>query len=415
MSEVQLLSHQRRAVESFNGYSYLAWETGTGKTLAALKIAENFKNVLIMCPASVKTVWKNEMEKWGIKLRNVEIVSYDYFRMHTDEILKKAFWNFVIFDEAHKLKNVKAKITKLVMKIFNKTYKVMLSGTPFEKPEDYYAQLRILRPDHPFNQISFRQYKNTFFIIDDRFNYIIDFIPGLKDKFLEKFVLKYVDFVKRADVVELPSLVEVPRLFNSNNYLISDLEIDEEELHHLLDEDELDEYSRKLLKIFMHKYKRSALLKDKIDYVCDFIEDNKQTVVFSYFLEPLKHIVKKLGRDRVYFITGENKRDLELALKRADKPLLATYCISEGINLTYYKNIIFLCLPLAWRTFEQAISRVWRFGQKDKVYLQILINKNEIDARILEILKKKKNVLEELKLKAKQKIKPEQLINQLNG
>jgi SNF2 family DNA or RNA helicase len=415
MAEVQLLPHQKRAVESFNGYSYLAWETGTGKTLAALKIAENFKNVLIMCPASVQSVWLNEIEKWGIRLKNFKIVSYDYFRMHVDEILREAFWNFVIFDEAHKLKNVKAKITKLVMKIFNKTYKVMLSGTPFEKPEDYYAQLRILRPDHPFNQISFVQYKNSFFMVDDRFNYIIDFIPGMKDKFLEKFVLKYVNFVKRADVVELPSLIEVPRFFNSNNYLISDLEEDEEELYNLLKEEEFDEYSRKLFKIFMHKYKRSALLKDKIDYVCDFIEDNPRTVVFSFFLEPLRLIAKKLGKDKIYFITGENKKDLELALKRGDKPIIATYCISEGINLTHYNNIIFHCLPLAWRTFEQALSRVWRYGQKNKVYLQILIDKKGFDAKVLEILKKKKNMLDELKrlsLLHKQKLNHEQFIYQ---
>jgi SNF2 family DNA or RNA helicase len=151
----------------------------------------------------------------------------------------------------------------------------------------------------------------------------------------------------------------------------------------------------------MYRYKKSALLKDKIEYVVDFITDNKQTVVFSFFLSPLQYIARKLGRDKIYFITGQNKKDLEDAIKKGDKPILATYCISEGINLTHYKNIIFLSLPLAWRTYEQALSRVWRYGQKDKVYLQVLVDRNGIDGRVLEILRQKKNVLEELKLKAR--------------
>jgi len=377
-----LLPHQQRAIETFKGYSYLAWETGTGKTLTALKIAENFRNVLIMCPASVKQVWYQEIEKWGIKINNVEIVSYDSFRLHYSKILKKAFWNLIIFDEAHKLKSIRAQITKLVMEIFTKTYKVMLSGTPFEKPEDYYSQLRILRPDHPFNELSFTSYKNLFFRIDGMFYYIIDFLPKIKDKFIEQYVLPYVDFVRRADIVELPSLIEDDKYFSSGRYLI--------EPNKQIDGDSI-------LQAFMYEYRKSALLKDKIDYVIDFITDNPQTVVFSYFIEPLQHIVKRFDRKNVYFLTGQDKRDLDNALKKGEKPILATYCISEGINLTSYKNIIFLCLPLAWRVYEQALSRVWRYGQENKVYLQRLIDKKGIDTKVWGILKRKGDVLEELK------------------
>ena len=380
-----MLPHQKRAVESFEGYSYLAWETGTGKTLTALKIAENFRNVLIMCPASVKQVWYQEIEKWGIKLNNFEIVSYDSFRLHHSKILRKAFWNLVIFDEAHKLKSIRAQITKLVMKIFTKTYKIMLSGTPFEKPEDYYSQLRILRPDHPFNEMSFTQYKNAFFRIDGMFYYIIDFLPGIKDKFIKRYVLPYIDFIKRADIVELPSLIEDDKYFSSGRYLI---EPNSKQVN-----------VENVLQAFMYEYRKSALLKDKIDYVIDFIIDNPQTVVFSYFIEPLGLVVKKIGRKNVYFLTGQNKKDLEYALKESEKPILATYCISEGISLTKYKNIIFLCLPLAWRTYEQALSRVWRYGQEDKVYLQRLIDKKGIDPKVWGILKRKGDVLEELKRK----------------
>jgi SNF2 family DNA or RNA helicase len=215
----------------------------------------------------------------------------------------------------------------------------------------------------------------------------------MKEKFFEKYVSPYVYFVKRSDVVELPSLIEDIKYFSFGDYLIDDEEEDDGLDIEFFGEEE------NILKVFMHRYKKSALLQDKIDYVADFIVDNPQTVVFSYFLSPLKYIERKLGRDKVYFITGQDKKDLENALRRGEKPILATYCISEGINLTHYKNIIFLCLPLAWRTYEQALSRVWRYGQADKVYLQVLIDQNGIDGRVLEILRQKKNVLDELKLR----------------
>ena len=389
-----LLPHQKKAVESFNGYAYLAWETGTGKTLTALKIAENFKNVLIICPASTThPVWQSEIEKWNINIPNYKIISYDKFRRNYQSILKENFWNLIILDEAHKLKNIKAKITNIIMKIFPKTYKIMLSGTPFEKPEEYYSQLRILRHDHPFSHLSYQQYKYAFFILHKEFNYIIDFLsPQIKQSFLNKYVLPFVHFLRRDEIIELPPLIESNKYFLSKKYHPS--------AQPLLSK--LKENSNNPLQTFMTAYQLSALQLEKIEYTCDFISDNKQTIIFSFFLNPLLEITKLIGHKNIYLIHGQNKKDLQKAIHLADKPILATYCISEGINLTQYKNIIFLSLPLAWRTFEQALSRAWRFGQPSKVYLQRLMH--GIDSYIWKILSQKRNVLEEVKkISSKQK------------
>jgi SNF2 family DNA or RNA helicase len=387
-----LLPHQKQAVDAFNGYAYLAWETGTGKTLTSLKIAENFKNVLIICPASTThSVWQAEIEKWNIKIPNYKIISYDKFRRYYQSILKENWWNLIILDEAHKLKNIKAKITNIIMKIFPKTYKIMLSGTPFEKPEDYYTQLRILRYDHPFSSLSYQQYKYSFFKTHEEYHYIIDFIsPEVKQNFLNKYVLPYVHFLRRDEIIELPSLIETNKYFNEKDYLPEALP--------LLDKLQTTENP---LQTFMIAYQLAANQIEKIEYTCDFILDNKQTIVFSYFLNPLLEILKRIGPQNAYFIHGQNKKDLEKAIHLADKPVLATYCISEGINLTHYKNIIFFSLPLAWRTYEQALSRVWRFGQSSKVYLQRLVH--GIDHYVWKIVSKKGDVLEELKKLAKDK------------
>lgn len=360
---------------------YFAFDTGMGKTLTALNIAKDFKNVLIISPASVKIVWEKEMEKFNLYPKNsYTIVSYDYFRENHKAILDKVYYDLIIFDEAHKLKNPSAKITRLCMNIFPKSNKIMLSATPFEKLLDFYSQLKILTHEHPLWNYNLRLYKEIFFTLDFWKN-IKDFrSEGMKETFYTKFVYPYVWFLKREDVLDLPELIENEVELNGKREYYKQLAT--ETTHHT-----------NAVAYFNYLYHQESLLKSRIDFVREFIEDNPKTIVFSYYKAPLE-VLRSQIKD-CYFITGDNKKDLEKALLEGGKPILATYCINEGVDLSHYKNVVFLCLPLAYRDYYQAYSRVYRAGQKSKVYVMKPIA-SRIDKYVLRILSQKKNVLEEL-------------------
>ena len=360
---------------------YFAFDTGMGKTLTALNIAKEFKNVLIICPASVKVVWEKEMKKFNLyPKQQYKIVSYDFFREHYKKILEEVFWHLIIFDEAHKLKNPSAKITRICMHIFPRAYKIMLSATPFEKLNDFYSQLKILTHKHPFHDLNFKLYKESFFLLDF-WGKITKFrSEEIKERFYEKYVYPYVWFLKRDDVIELPEIIEDEIELTGSSYY-QQLEPKASTMSNALS-------------WFIFSYHQESLLKAKIDFVIEFLENNPKTIVFSLYKTPLK-IVKKRLKEECYFITGDNKRDLEKVLLEGNKPVLSTYCINEGVDLSHYKNVVFLSLPLAYRDYYQAYSRVYRAGQKNSVYLIKLIG-SRLDRYVVKILQQKKDVLTEL-------------------
>ena len=102
----------------------LADEMGVGKTIQAISLCYLYREewpVLIVCPGSMKYLWKGEIQTWlGFKDHRINvlnsskqkiseeayfyIISYDLVS-HILKKLKKMKFNFVILDEAHCIKN----------------------------------------------------------------------------------------------------------------------------------------------------------------------------------------------------------------------------------------------------------------------------------------------------------------------
>ena len=118
-------------------------EMGTGKTVMSAGLFSQlslYKNngeqprFLVMCTAGMKIVWEREVRKWcrnlstirikGTKLldylptENVVIINYDlvvHHRPWIDQIADKYGWDLIVCDEAHYLKNPKAKRTSAIL------------------------------------------------------------------------------------------------------------------------------------------------------------------------------------------------------------------------------------------------------------------------------------------------------------
>lgn len=154
---------------------------GLGKTIQAIgvfNLNHEIKNVLVICPASVKINWEREFQKWatrpvktGIAVgqewpegADVVIINYDIVQKHYAR-LRATMWDLIVVDEIHYCKNPKAIRTKHIFgwtppKRGKETEKAKepippipakirlgMTGTPIvNRPQELYGLLSWLNP-----------------------------------------------------------------------------------------------------------------------------------------------------------------------------------------------------------------------------------------------------------------------------
>lgn len=142
----------------------LADEVGLGKTIEAGLViaqrwAEGHRHILLIVPASLRKQWTQELfDKFGIPAfileaksykerqkqghtrpfevdNHVVVTSYEFGALKADD-LRKTNWNLVIFDEAHRLRNVyrkgASKRAKALRDALTGTFKLLLTATPLQ-------------------------------------------------------------------------------------------------------------------------------------------------------------------------------------------------------------------------------------------------------------------------------------------
>ena len=131
-----------------SGRILLGDEMGLGKTVQALAICSFYRGdwpVLVVCPATLRTNWQNEINKWldetnvqtifhaadnvSLPTPHFVVISYDLC-LRLDEHLRDRF-RIIICDEAHQLKNKDSQRSKLLIPLIQKTKRaLLLTGTP---------------------------------------------------------------------------------------------------------------------------------------------------------------------------------------------------------------------------------------------------------------------------------------------
>lgn len=138
---------------------------GLGKTVETVRYlaANKPKTALIVCPKIIRTQWKDQLERWGnLKAEiydgqqnvapGVWIINYDKLRNEKTLMKFKEFqWEFLILDEAHKIKSRSAQQTRAVKNI-PAAHRVALTGTPILRyVDDLWSILNFLDPQYACN------------------------------------------------------------------------------------------------------------------------------------------------------------------------------------------------------------------------------------------------------------------------
>lgn len=126
----------------------IADEMGLGKTVEAIGVInadESIKQVLVICPASLKLNWRRELERWLVRMMPIQVVSatdtkllpadililnYDILHKHAAALALRQF-DLAIVDECHFAKNKKSRRSKqtyAAAKVARRS--IWMTGTP---------------------------------------------------------------------------------------------------------------------------------------------------------------------------------------------------------------------------------------------------------------------------------------------
>ena len=171
MLNVELLPYQLDGIAFAvgAGRAILADDMGLGKTIQGIGTAEllarlaGIGRVLVICPASLKGQWRDEVSRFAD--RSVQLISgnggerarqygdgafftvCNYEQVLRDlEFVERVPWDLIILDEGQRIKNWESKTSSVVQSLRSR-FALVLTGTPLEnRLEELYNVVRFVDP-----------------------------------------------------------------------------------------------------------------------------------------------------------------------------------------------------------------------------------------------------------------------------
>ncbi|HLO45435.1 MAG TPA: DEAD/DEAH box helicase [Leadbetterella sp.] len=421
------------------GRSLIADDMGLGKTLQAVAVAEMYKKVLqihkvlIVCPTSLKYQWKSEIERFSNSTVEIidgnvsrrkeqysqsesfyQITSYSSIANDVDFINDALELDFVILDEAQRIKNWKTKVSKSVKRL-NSTYTVVLTGTPLEnKLEELYSIMQFI---DVYQLGPLYQFVDRYQLKDPETGKVIGY------QHLNEIKALLSDTLLRRTKSEV--LKQLPERMDKN--LFVPMTQEQREIH-----DEMQMVVSKLVSKwrkfgFLNEADRQKLILSlsRMRMVCDstfiidqrtrkdtkieelmnileeFFETNDSKVVIFSQWERMTRLVadelekRDFGFEYLHGGIPSQKRE-KLLTNFKENPnsriFLSTDTGGVGLNLQSASLVINLDIPWNPAVLEQRISRVYRLGQNRNVTVINLVSTGTIEHKMLDVLKFKSSM-----------------------
>ncbi len=409
------------------GRAILADDMGLGKTIQGIGVAEllareaGIKKTLVVCPASVKSQWRSEMQRFSdrdcqLVLGNAaeRVGQYDnecFFTIcNYEQVLRdilaieKVPWDLIILDEGQRIKNWEAK-TSRVIKGLKSPYALVLSGTPLENRLDDLFSVTEFIDDRRLGP-SFRFF-NRHRIVDEK-GRVLGYknLAELRER-LQPILLRRTratvmrDLPPRTtEIMRIAPTAEQVDLHRANLRIVSSIV-----RKPYINEMDLLRLQKALLLCRMSA--DSTFLVDKqppgysskLEAIDDLIgsllaEEDRKIIIFSEWttmLGLIEPLIEKHGASYVR-LDGSvpQKQRQQLVQKFQNDPdcrlFITTNAGATGLNLQAANTIINVDLPWNPAVLEQRVARAHRMGQKRSVQVYVLVTEDTLEENLLATL-----------------------------
>jgi SNF2 family DNA or RNA helicase len=431
---VPLYPYQREGMLhlAFNERALLADEMGLGKTIQAIAACAllhrlgKAAKVLVVTPASLKSEWEEQIQKFTalshhvvfgarpVRLKDYDnpsffnIVNYEQMLPDALDVNQRMKPDIVVLDEAQRIKNWNTKTAQAVKRLESR-YAFVLTGTPIEnRIDELHSLMDFLNPEVLGPLFRFNR---DFYELDERGR-----PAGYRnlDRLNER-VAPHMVRRRKSDVeTELPERTD-------HNHFVRLTERQQEHYEaHKYTADRLLATARKrplrkeemqILQIklaMMRMICDSNFILDEKDRVCpklkeleEILEEAKangaKVIVFSEWermLQLVRGLCEDLGLGYAWH-TGkvpQKKRRGEINAFKSDPDcmvFLSTDSGSTGLNLQNASIVVNCDLPWNPAKLEQRIARAWRKHQTNAVTVYNLVSEGTIEHAMIGTLSNK--------------------------
>jgi hypothetical protein len=415
------------------GRAVLADDMGLGKTIQGVGVAEllareaDIKKVLIVCPASLKSQWRNEIHRFcdrpvqlvsgAAAQRGSQYANACFFTVcNYEQVLRDILaiepvkWDLIILDEGQRIKNWAAK-TSVVIKGLKSRFALVLSGTPMEnRLDELYSVVQFI--DDRRLGPGFRFF-NKHRVVDEKGKVLGYKNLGELRAALAPILLRRTrDSVKlelpprTTEIVRIPPTDEQVSLHNAHMQVVASITRKK-----FISEMDLLRLQKALLMCRMAANSTFLVNKEepgfstKLDHLDDlfdelFAEEGRKVVLFSEWTTMLDLIEKLLHARKLDFVRLDGRvpqtQRQELVHKfQSDatcKLFVTTNAGSTGLNLQAANTVINVDLPWNPAILEQRISRAHRMGQTQPVQVFVLVTEDTIEENLLATIAAKRDL-----------------------
>ena len=389
----------------------LADQPGLGKTAQACRLADElgWKNLLVVCPASLRLNWARELNMWrkygsdpvavldGKKMPKpgcTVVVSYNIMiQKHWADILSLHPFDAMVLDEAHFLKDPKAQRTKVLLGKgglhADIARTLLLTGTPIpNRAPEFYGMVKLFEPQaFPWSYWKYVDRYTTSF--EGRFGRQFTGSKNEDDFYLRLRGSGFMLRRRKEDVLkDLPAKRYQMVVFPPNGAMKKILKKEE-----AFDAHEIVENGVPVGSALPEIRKEMGLA--KVDVCAGYIEDllsggTEKVLVGAHHTEVLDGLRKHLAPYGTALVRGDvppAKRQSEVDRFQSDPDcrvfLGQLTAAGTGLTLTASSDVVFVEASWVPGDNEQFSDRCHRIGQEDSVLVHYLVVEGSLDAKIL--------------------------------
>lgn len=370
-------------------------DTGLGKTLIQLSIAENIirytnKRVLILTPLAVAFQFLIEAEKIGVSdieyskdgTFTKKIVICNYERLHYFD--SKDF-TCVILDESSILKNFDGKIKDQITSFIKKVpYRFLSTATP--SPNDF---IELGTSSEALGYMGYMDMLTKFFKTNQ------GSVDSNNRNIGEKFYLKphaeksFFYWVNQWSIMaKMPSDLG----FSDERYILPELRINKHTVKNqsLIDVNgQFQMYTPIARSMTEVKHEQRQTIKQRCEEAVKLAEN--KTSVYWCNLNDESSILKDLDKEAVEIIGSqsiEKKEDILVNFANGNIKRIITKARITGMGLNWQHCNHSVFFPTwSYEQYYQAIRRFWRFGQKSDVTIDLVVSDGQ--QRVLDAIQQK--------------------------